>query len=68
LAWTNLRTCARRAVPAQGDVADPETGKRMVAVGVDAFGKLDVLVSNAGGVVRITDSPAARARVGWRDG
>jgi L-rhamnose 1-dehydrogenase len=43
-----IRTLGRRAVPAEGDVADPETGKRMVAVAVDAFGKLDVLVSNAG--------------------
>jgi len=43
-----IRALGRRAVPAQGDVADPETGERIVAVGVDAFGKLDVLVSNAG--------------------
>ena len=35
-------------MPAEGDVSDPETGKRMVAAAVDAFGKLDVLVSNAG--------------------
>ena len=41
-----IRALGRRVVPAQGDVADPETAKRMVAV--DAFGKLDVLVSNAG--------------------
>jgi len=43
-----IRALGRQAVPAQGDVADPETGERIVAVGVDAFGKLDVLVSNAG--------------------
>ena len=43
-----IRALGRRAVPAQGDVADPETGKRTVARAVDAFGKLNVLVSNAG--------------------
>ena len=37
-----IRALGRRAVPAQGDVADPETGGRLVAVAVDAFGKLDV--------------------------
>jgi len=43
-----IRAAGRRAVTAEGDVADPETGKRMVTAAVDAFGKLDVLVSNAG--------------------
>jgi L-rhamnose 1-dehydrogenase len=43
-----IRALGSRAVPAEGDVADPETSERMVAVAVDAFGKLDVLVSNAG--------------------
>ena len=43
-----IRALGRRAVPAEGNMADPETGKRIVAVAVDAFGTLDVLVSNAG--------------------
>ena len=43
-----VRALGRRAAPAEGDVAEPETGKRIVAVAVDAFGALDVLVSNAG--------------------
>lgn len=43
-----IRALGRRAVPAEADVADPETGERLVGTAVDAFGKLDVLVSNAG--------------------
>lgn len=43
-----IRTLGRRAVPAEADVADPETGKKLVAAAVEAFGKVDVLVSNAG--------------------
>ena len=35
-------------MPAEGDVADPDTGKKLVTVAVEAFGKVDVLVSNAG--------------------
>ena len=38
----------RRAVALQGNVADPETGKALVAAAVEAFGKVDVLASNAG--------------------
>lgn len=43
-----IRKLGRRAVPAGADVADPETGQKLVAAAVDAFGKVDVLVSNAG--------------------
>lgn len=38
----------RRAVALQGNVADPETGKALVAAAVETFGKVDVLASNAG--------------------
>ena len=43
-----VRALGRRAVAAEGDVADPATAQAVVARAVDAFGKLDVLVSNAG--------------------
>jgi len=38
----------RRAVVVGGSVAEPETGERLVAAALDAFGRLDVLVNNAG--------------------
>ncbi len=37
-----------RALAVRGDVADPETATDFVARAVDAFGKVDVMVSNAG--------------------
>jgi L-rhamnose 1-dehydrogenase len=43
-----IRAAGGRAVPVRGDVADPETGKMLVAAAVDEFGKVDVLVNNAG--------------------
>lgn len=43
-----IRKLGRRAVPAEADVADPQTGAKLVAAAVEAFGKVDVLVSNAG--------------------
>lgn len=38
----------RRALAVKGDVADPATATDFVARAVDAFGKVDVMVSNAG--------------------
>ena len=38
----------RGAIGVEANVADPETGKKLVSAAVDAFGKVDVLVSNAG--------------------
>ena len=32
----------------QGDIADPATGERVVAAGVERFGRIDTLVNNAG--------------------
>lgn len=50
-----LETAARsidpeglRVVPVAGDIADPETGGKLVAVAVEQFGGLDILVNNAG--------------------
>jgi len=43
-----IQAIGRRAVPVEADVADPETGKKLAAAAVEAFGNVDVLVSNAG--------------------
>lgn len=43
-----ISATGRRAVPAEADVADPATGEKMVRAALDAFGQVDVLVSNAG--------------------
>lgn len=39
---------ARRLIEVPGDVGKPETGKQLVKAVVDAWGRLDVVVSNAG--------------------
>lgn len=43
-----IEALGRRAFALKGDVALPETATDFVAKAVDAFGKVDVLVSNAG--------------------
>jgi len=43
-----IRGIGRRAIAVEGDVADPATAQAIVARAVEAFGKLDVLASNAG--------------------
>jgi len=43
-----IRALGRGAVGVEADVADPETGGKLVDAAVQAFGKVDVLVSNAG--------------------
>ena len=43
-----IRGIGRRAIAVEGDVADPHTAQMIVAQAVEAFGKLDVLASNAG--------------------
>jgi NAD(P)-dependent dehydrogenase (short-subunit alcohol dehydrogenase family) len=43
-----IRAAGGRAVADTGDVTEWETGRRLVAVALDAFGRLDILVNNAG--------------------
>ena len=43
-----IEALGRRAIAVHGDVADPETASAFVAAAVDAFGKVDVFVNNAG--------------------
>ena len=39
---------ASRFLTVAGDISQPETGRKFVAKTVEAFGRLDVFVSNAG--------------------
>lgn len=43
-----IEALGRRAIAVRGDVADPDEAPRFVAAAVEAFGKVDVFVSNAG--------------------
>jgi len=43
-----LEAAGARVAVGLGDLADPDTPARLVAAGVDAFGGLDAVVSNAG--------------------
>jgi L-rhamnose 1-dehydrogenase len=43
-----IEAAGRRGLAVQGDVADPETAGDFVERAVEAFGKVDVMVSNAG--------------------
>jgi L-rhamnose 1-dehydrogenase len=45
---TDITLLGRRAIAAEGDVADPATGQRLVDAALAAFGKVDVLAVNAG--------------------
>ena len=47
-AVAEIKALGQRAIHVQGDVADPETAKDFVARAVEAFGKVDVFVNNAG--------------------
>jgi ketoreductase RED2 len=46
---------------AQGDIADPSDAARLVSETVERFGRLDVLVNNAGATVRIPHNDFAAA-------
>jgi len=43
-----VRSTGRQAIALEGNVADPATGTLLVEAAVKAFGKVDVLASNAG--------------------
>jgi L-rhamnose 1-dehydrogenase len=45
---TDITMLGRRALAVEGDVAEPATGDKLVAAAVQAFGKVDVLATNAG--------------------
>ena len=42
-----MEQAGRQAVLVRGDVSDPEHCRRIISAAVDAFGKIDILVSNA---------------------
>jgi L-rhamnose 1-dehydrogenase len=44
----NVASLGRRAIAVEGNVAERETGPALVKAAVDAFGRVDVLASNAG--------------------
>lgn len=44
-----LRGMGGEAVAVQGDIREPETSTRLTAAAINSFGRLDVLVNNAGG-------------------
>src|SRR5579863_59707 len=44
----NIASLGRRAIAVEGNVAERETGPALVTAAVDAFGRVDVLASNAG--------------------
>jgi NAD(P)-dependent dehydrogenase (short-subunit alcohol dehydrogenase family) len=43
-----IRAAGGQAVPNHGDVADPAGARRLIATAIDAFGRIDVLINNAG--------------------
>jgi len=43
-----IQALGQRVVAVEGDVADPATGQQLVEAAIKAFGKIDVLVANAG--------------------
>jgi 3-oxoacyl-[acyl-carrier protein] reductase len=45
---TEIRSLGRQALAYQGDVTDPETAEGLVKAALEAYGKIDVLVNNAG--------------------
>jgi len=52
-AVTMAEAAGGKAVPVAGDVTSEETFKKVLAVSMEKFGRLDVLINNAGGGVKI---------------
>src|SRR5215831_16954404 len=55
----------RRAIVVQGDLRRGDDARRLVAAAGEAFGRLDVLVNNAGGIHRSSFSELTEAQ--WDD-
>ncbi|WP_369213444.1 SDR family NAD(P)-dependent oxidoreductase [Streptomyces flavofungini] len=67
-AGKELAASLPEAVYVQGDVSDPDAARHIVQAAIDAYGRLDVLVNNAGATrfIPLQDLEAADATV-WRD-
>ncbi len=55
------------AVAVPGDLSDPATAVRVVDVALKRFGRLDVLVNNAGGAARVAAAPFGEISSEGRD-
>ena len=60
-----IEDLGRRAVAIQGDVRDPESAESVVKGALEAFGKIDVLVNNAG--ITRDDLIMRMTPEAWRD-
>ena len=60
-----IEALGRKAVPIQGDVRDPEAADAVVKAALEAFGKVDVLVNNAG--ITRDDLIMRMTPEAWRD-
>jgi 2-deoxy-D-gluconate 3-dehydrogenase len=49
---TQIASLGRRAVTVTGDMAEPETAEDVVRQTVDTFGRIDILINNAGTIRR----------------
>jgi 3-oxoacyl-[acyl-carrier protein] reductase len=60
-----IEAIGRRAVAIQGDVREPESAESVVKTALEAFGKVDVLVNNAG--ITRDDLIMRMTAEAWRD-